>query len=167
VSRRAAVCQTGTSGGLGQPSIRKLSWRCAIIAALAALFAFSASPAEAKLMFGTKEYLKKIQDLTMTGPNGEALYLGHKFSQHAFFAPYRLTDDGYILGVKGQDRYLPLDKAKIETLQAARVLPSPLPKYKIAAIDRIFGHLLWIALLVLAPFIVFSVRKQRMQEATS
>ncbi|MET0192858.1 MAG: tetratricopeptide repeat protein, partial [Hyphomicrobiaceae bacterium] len=117
--------------------------------------------AAAKMMFGTKEYLHKIQDLDLRGQNGEALYLGYKFSHHSFIAPYRTTDDGYILGVVGEQRYYPLTAALIERLQAQKRLPVPLPPYELSALDYFFGHLLWMILAGIAVFILFSILKQR------
>ena len=112
-------------------------------------------------MFGTKEYLQKIQDLDLRGPNGEALYLGYKYSHHSFIAPYRTTDDGYILGVVGEQRYYPLNAALIERLQAQKRLPVPLPPYELSALDYLFGYLLWIILAGIGVSIVFSIYKQR------
>ncbi|HXW30158.1 MAG TPA: hypothetical protein VEK55_12415, partial [Xanthobacteraceae bacterium] len=106
------------------------------------LLAASASPAAAAGgRFGTQEYLRPIQDVAIKGPNGEALYLGHKFSFYSFFLPYSLSDDGYILGVKGRDQYIRLDPASIARFQAGGQLPSPLPKYELSAVDYAFGHL--------------------------
>jgi hypothetical protein len=76
--------------------------RAALIG-LVAVFAIGATPAQAaKVYFGTQEYLRNIQDVEAKGPKGEALYLGHKYSFLSFILPYRMTDDGYILGVRGE-----------------------------------------------------------------
>jgi tetratricopeptide (TPR) repeat protein len=115
--------------------------------------------AAAKVMFGTQEHLVKIQDLDFKGPAGETLYLGHKYAQHSFIAPYMLTDDGYILGVEGQNRYFALDANLIEKLQATGKLPKPLPPYEIALIDYLFGYLLWIAIAAIVIFFLLSRRK--------
>jgi tetratricopeptide (TPR) repeat protein len=132
-----------------------------LIALLCASAGLGQPAAAAKLMFGTKEYLHKIQDLDLRGPNGEALYLGYKYSHHAFIAPYRTTDDGYILGVVGEQRYYPLTAALIERLQAQRRLPVPLPPYELSALDYLFGYLLWIILAGVVVSILFSVLRQR------
>ena len=115
-----------------------------LIALLCALAGLAPPAAAAKVMFGTKEHLHKIQDLDLKGPNGEALYLGYKYSHHAFIAPYRTTDDGYILGVVGEQRYYPLNAALIERLQAQKRLPVPLPPYELSTLDYLFGYVLWI-----------------------
>ena len=102
-----------------------------VLVALIALMAVSvlgAAPAQAaKLYFGTQEYLRQIQDVEVKGPKGEALYLGHKYSFHSFILPYRMTDDGYVLGVRGEQSYFRLDDANIKSMQARGQLPSPLP----------------------------------------
>jgi tetratricopeptide (TPR) repeat protein len=118
----------------------------------------------AKIMFGTTEYLNKIQDTDIKGPNGETLYLGYKFSHHAFIAPYRATDDGYILGVVMQQRYYPLDAALIARLQAQKLLPSPLPTYSLSWLDYLIGSSLWFVLAGIGVSILFAFRKQGQQK---
>jgi tetratricopeptide (TPR) repeat protein len=112
----------------------------------------------AKYVFGTKDYLNKIQDLDLKGPKGEVLYLGHKYSHHSFIAPYSLSDGGYILGITGQESYYKLDAGLIEKLQAEGKLPKPLPPYEISFWDYAFGHLLWIILACIAIAIYVSMR---------
>lgn len=137
-----------------------LSAVCALVAVGIMTLALFATPAQAaKVMFGTQDHLVKIQDVDIKGPAGETLYLGHKYAQHAFIAPYMLSDDGYILGVAGQNRYYKLDAKMIEQFQASGKLPKPLPPYEISIIDYLFGYLLWIVLAVLAVSIYFGSRK--------
>src|ERR1700693_4190477 len=69
-----------------------------------AVVALGVTPARAALCFGTQEYLRPIQDVAITGQNGEALYLGYKYSFHCLIAPYSVSDDGYILGVKNESK---------------------------------------------------------------
>jgi Tfp pilus assembly protein PilF len=131
-----------------------LGWACAL--------PLSAAPAQAaKLMFGTQDYLHKIQDVDIKGPQGEALYLAYKYSFHSFAMPYMVTKDGYVLGVKGQDKFFRLDDAKIKSLQATGLLPTPLPPYELSVLDLAMGHLLWIVLLVIAAMIPLAVRQSR------
>jgi tetratricopeptide (TPR) repeat protein len=121
-----------------------------------ALFALtlSAGPAQAaRLWFGTQDYLVKIQDVDIKGPGGEALYLGYKYSFHCFALPYSVTNDGYILGVRGQNRFLKLDEARIQSFQANGSLPSPLPPYELSLVDYAMGYSLWIALLIIVALI--------------
>lgn len=130
--------------------------------ALVAIAAFGAAPAQAaKLYFGTQEYLHSIQDLEVKGPKGEALYLGYKYSFHSFILPYRLTDDGYILGIRGEQRYYRLDEATTKSMQARGQLPTPLPAYQLSAIDYAMGHGAWIALAIIIGLIPLSMISKR------
>ena len=140
--------------------------RAALIGLIAA-FTLAAAPAQAaKVYFGTQEYLRKIQDVDITGPKGEALYLGYKYSHHSFVLPYRTTDDGYILGVRGQQSYFRLDDANIKSFQARGLLPSPLPSYELSFTDYVMGYLLWLVLAVIAGLLVVPVfAKRRRQRA--
>lgn len=113
---------------------------------LALLFGSTTSAEAAKLHFGTSERLNHIVDVNSKGPNGEALYLGYKTSTHSFILPYSMTDDGYILGIRGQDRYYRLTPEQTRDLQARNALPDPLPAYEISGLDWFFGHLAWVVL---------------------
>ncbi len=125
---------------------------------LIAVFAIGATPAQAaKVYFGTQEYLRNIQDVEAKGPKDEALYLGHKYSFHSFILPYRMTDDGYILGIRGEQSYFRLDDASIKSLQGRGLLPSPLPAYQLSVLDYAMGHGAWIALAVIVGLIPLSM----------
>jgi hypothetical protein len=131
-----------------------------LVASLLCALAWS-SPAHAKFAFGTKEYLNSIQDVDIKGPNGEALYLGYKYSFYSFILPYTMSDDGYILGVKGRDAYVPLDKAGIDKFQAAGLLPSPLPAYELSVVDYVMGHIIWaVPLFVAGAAVIKRTRPQ-------
>jgi tetratricopeptide (TPR) repeat protein len=138
----------------------------AVLAALIGAGAAVAPPARAaSWRFGTSEYLVKIQDTSIKSSSGEELYLGYKYSHHLFIVPYRMTDDGYVLGVVGNSRrYIALDAATIARLQAQRLLPSPLPPYSISPIDYAMGHLLWIVVAGIGVSILFAVRRQGRQK---
>jgi tetratricopeptide (TPR) repeat protein len=131
-----------------------LLWVCLMVA-----------PAHAaKMRFGTQEHIAKIQDTNIKGPKGEDLFLAHKYSFHSFIAPYQITDDGYVLGVKGSAiSYYKLDDAQIKSLQARELLPSPLPAYEISALDYALGYLLWgaLAFIVIAGAIGLLARKRQ------
>ena len=143
----------------------RLARAAALLLALIFLNTALAAPAAAaKVRFGTQEYLQKIQDVDVKGPNGEALYLGYKYSHHSFIAPYYTTDDGYILGVVGQQSYYPLDAALVERLQAQKLLPSPLPPYSLSALDYLIGYLLWFIVAGVVVSILFAWHKQRQQK---
>jgi tetratricopeptide (TPR) repeat protein len=142
-----------------------LKLRAALIVLTAAI-GIGATPAQAaKFSFGIQEYLHKIQDVEVKGAKGEALYLGHKYSFHSFLLPYRMTDDGYILGIRNeQSSYYRLDEANIKSLQARGLLPSPLPPYELSLLDYAMGHSLWIALAViigLIPLSMLSARRRK------
>ena len=141
----------------------KLARVAALLVVMGVCAAAASAPASAaRVSFGADESLRKIQDVDVKGPKGEALYLGHKVSHHSFGVPYRVTDDGYILGVVGEPRrYYPLDAATIERLQAQRLLPSPLPTYSLSILDQLMGNLLWLVLAGIGAFILLSWRAQR------
>lgn len=141
-------------------AIRSLMLGAAIMASTMALAATAPAHA-AKMMFGNQEYLEKIQDVDIKGSKGEALYLGYKYTHHAFVAPYYLSDDGYILGVVGQKSYYKLEAREIERLQASGLLPKPLPPYSIGIVDYAFGYLLWIILAGIGIATFFSMRKDK------
>jgi tetratricopeptide (TPR) repeat protein len=134
------------------------------IAMICATAAFAPPALAAKIMFGAKEYLQKLQDTDIKSPQGESLYLGYKYSHHALILPYRTTDDGYILGVVGQQRYYALDAALIARLQAQRLLPSPLPPYSISWLDYLIGYLLWFIVAGIAASIPLAWLKRRRQK---
>ena len=92
-----------------------------------------------KLMFGTDEKIVCIEDLDIPGPNGDEVCIAHKYSIHSFGAPYRLTDDGYVLKIKGTDRYY-------DSYNEGTLSTDGLPPYEIPLIEYAFGHLLWIVI---------------------
>lgn len=111
------------------------------------------------------EYLEKIQDTEIKTRSGESLYLAYKYSHHLFILPYRMTDDGYVLGVMGNShRYYTLDAAMIASLQEQKLLPAPLPPYSISLIDYAFGHLLWIVAAGIGVSILFAFRREGRQK---
>jgi tetratricopeptide (TPR) repeat protein len=135
--------------------------RAALIVLIAA-FSIGGTPAHAaKLYFGTQEYLHKIEDVNVLGPKGEALYLGYKYSFHSFILPYRMTDDGYILGIRGEQSYFRLDDANTKSMQARGQLPTPLPPYQLSVLDYAMGHGAWIALAVIIGLIPLSMLSKR------
>ena len=139
------AANSGEENVLAIKAFRMLSVLCAAHChgGLRGVFSSAVSPAHAaKIYFGTQDYLRPIQDVAIKGPNGEELYLGNKYSFHSFVMPYSLSDDGYILGVKGRNAIFLLDKTKIERFQASGPLPTPLPAYELSALDYVMGHLL-------------------------
>ena len=129
---------------------------------LASVLAIGATPVEAaKFYFGTQEHLSKIQDVDVKGPKDEALYLGFKYSFHSFLLPYSVTDDGYVLGVRGEKAFFQLDQEKITSLQARRLLPSPLPPYELSMLDYALGHSLWAVGIVIVGMMPLSMLAKR------
>ena len=61
-----------------------------------------------RLMFGKQENLKEIQDIALRGPEGEDLYLGYKTTSFFFGDGVYMKDDGYVLGIRGQEQYYSL-----------------------------------------------------------
>jgi tetratricopeptide (TPR) repeat protein len=133
-----------------------------VLAALVCAGAALAPPAQAaSWRFGTTQYIEKIQDTEITTERGEALYLAYKYSHHLFIMPYRMTDDGYVLGVVGNSsRYIPLDADMIADLQKRKLLPTPLPPYSISLIDYAFGYLLWIVVAGIGVSMLFAMLKE-------
>src|SRR6185369_2440055 len=123
-----------------------------LILAMLLFVALSGRDAHAGLlMFGTQERINHLQDVSVPGPKGEALYLGFLTSMHAFLLPYSVSDGGYVLGIKGvSDKYYKLPQEKIEAMQRIGLLPNPLPVYRRTAFDTVVGHILWPALLIIA-----------------
>lgn len=110
----------------------------------------SATPAFAgKLLFGDRETIHKIQDISYQGSSGERYYLGYKTTMKMIFAGVYLSDDGYVLGINGShEKYIPLDAEKISSLQSAGLLPDPMPGYTVGLLDYAFGYSLWILIIV-------------------
>lgn len=135
-------------------------WWAAVLASAACVILTSvpAQAAKLPLMFGTHESLIEIQPLDGKGPKGEALFLGYKTSRYSFLLPYRLVDDGYIVGVRGTQSYFKLDAEKQAALTAAGQLPNPLPPYAIPVLDYVFGHIVWAVPVVIGLVTWFSMR---------
>jgi len=109
-------------------------------------------------LFGKSENIKEIIDLKAKGPNGEDIYLAYKTSGYYFFMGAYMSDEGYVLGIRGKSSYYPLNKNQIITYQESGLLPKPLPEYKIPFTDWLWGFALWILLLVLAVIWFFPNR---------
>ena len=125
--------------------------RGVFILALLILMAASGRDAHAKLFFGTQDKINYLQDISVKGPQGEALFLGFLTSTHNFMLPYSMSDGGHVLGIKGvSDKFYKLPKERIEQLQRAGVLPNPLPVYQRSKGDYLVGYLLWPVLLIIA-----------------
>jgi hypothetical protein len=104
--------------------------------------------------FGARETIRCLQDVAQPGPKGEALCLANKFTVVSFVGPVGLTDNGYVLSVKGTKHYYPLSDAQIVELQASRALPTPLPSYALSKWDYVYGYLLWILIALMLPVVI-------------
>lgn len=120
-----------------------------LLAFLAALLAAPLA-AEAKLMFGKDETIHKLQDVDITGQNGEALFLGYKTTTNFFLAGISIQDDGYVFGVRDDSaKYITTTPEELAKFQENGLLPTPLPAYKIGTVDWIIGNSMWVVVLPL------------------
>lgn len=117
------------------------------------------------MLFGQDDTINCIQNISAPGPGGEPLCLAYKYSTHSLGAPAYLTNDGYVLKIVGQDRYIPLDQARIASLQADGTLPTPLPHYSISPLAYLWGYSLWIILVVVGVLTWFGSKRKKARMA--
>jgi hypothetical protein len=135
--------------------------RALLVLAAFFLMTVSGQDAQARGIFGTKETINHLQDLSMKGPNGEALYLGFLTSTHAFLLPYSMSSGGHVIGIKGvSGKFYKPPKEMFEQLQLAGALPKTLPVYKWTALDYLWGYSLWLGLAIIAIACFFQMRKR-------
>jgi len=106
--------------------------------------------AQARVMFGKDETIHFLQDVKVTGPNNESLYLGYMSAIQFFVAGIYVQDEGYVLGVKGDSKkffHMP-DGDQLKSFQQRGLLPDPLPPYSLSFFDYAFGYSLWIVIAV-------------------
>src|SRR5262245_41852692 len=131
---------------------------------LAAILCCSAATAaHAKLMFGKDETIHFLQDVKLTGPNNEALYLGYKTAIQFFLAGVYVEDEGYVLGIKGDSKKffnMPTGQ-ELKDFQQRGLLPDPLPSYSLGFFDYLFGYSLWIVIAVVVAWSVFDWRRRK------
>ena len=65
-----------------------------------------AGEAQAYTPFGTVEHTGRIEDVALTTPAGDALYLGHKTSTVYFILGVFVSDDGYVLGLRSNPKHI-------------------------------------------------------------
>jgi hypothetical protein len=134
----------------------RIQWIVVMVAVLVLAVDKPASAAR----FGTAETVNYLQDLGLKGPNGEELYLGYKTSVMNVGAGIYITDDGYVLGIKGDSTHyfqMP-EAARIAQLQRAGLLPDPLPAYKLGLSDYVIGYSLWIIVAVVILYYMLRAR---------
>ena len=121
--------------------------------AIILLFAM-ALPAHARgLKFGDDEQIHMLEDVLIQSSTAtEELYLGYKTTTKFFGLGVYINDGGYVLGVKGENKYYSLTADQIKKFQSESTLPKPLPPYEISLIDYIFGYSLWILLVGVGLF---------------
>lgn len=143
--------------------------RALFLVAAFALFALLPRDAQAKFFFGDQQYIKFLQDVPLKGPNGEALYLGHMQRTKYFIAGLYVTDEGYVLGIKGnRDRFFRMPSAaQIAQFQKDGMLPKPFPNYRLGMADYLVGYSLWILLVVIVGWGAFSNMRKRQEAAES
>jgi hypothetical protein len=118
-----------------------------LIVLLMGLMLLAPSAANAAGRFGKSEEIDRIAPVALVGPSGEHLFLAHKVTTLWFMAGVYMKDDGYVLGVEGQDKaYYALPPEKMALAQKAGLLPNPLPAYEIQPIQYLLGYSLWIVL---------------------
>ncbi len=137
------------------------------IALLAVVLLALAGEAKAWTAFGTAEDIHPIENVTLTGPDGEALFLGYKTSTVYFLGGVWLSDDGYVLGLQADSARF-LDMPPPETLaqfQAQGLVPNPLPPYSLGILDYLNGFSLWIVLVVLvAGYVAVLIGRRRSEQ---
>ncbi len=129
-----------------------------------------ASSGAQAFMFGKDETITKIQDVGVTGPAGEPLFLGYKTSTQYFIGGLYVQDDGYVLGMQSDhDRFFPMPAGdELKGFQTQGLLPDPLPVYKLATMDYVIGYSLWIALpIIAAVYLIGWMRRKKPAEATT
>ncbi len=110
----------------------------------------------ARLHFGNKDELRILQDVSVTSPKGEDLFLAHRITTTYFLLGVWVQDNGYVLAIKGGEGYYPMpDDKTLKLMQAAKLLPNPLPAYKLREIDYIMGYSMYIFILVIGVWVLF------------
>jgi hypothetical protein len=102
---------------------------------------------------GMSDEVRCLQDVPHKSPAGDDLCLGYRLEFYWLGLPAHVSDQGYVLVVKGTERdsgYYALGPALIERGQHEGWLPSPLPAYSLGVGTQLFGHSLWLALIVTA-----------------
>lgn len=110
--------------------------------------------------FGLEDSMHKIESLDVTSPNGEALDLSYWTQIRYVVAGFYLKDKGYVLTVRNTDKYMPLDDAMIADMQKKKMLPTPLPEYKIGLLDYLEGYSFWIFMGIGAIWVFFDKRRK-------
>ncbi|MEO6950443.1 MAG: hypothetical protein ABI321_01415 [Polyangia bacterium] len=108
------------------------------------------------LAFGTDDDLTCLTGNFM-GPHDTQVCLASKISLHFFGAGIYVSDGGYVLKVQGEKSYYSLSPERIEQLQQAHAVPTPLPPYHVSVFQYAFGYSLWI--IVVGMFIAAGAKR--------
>jgi hypothetical protein len=126
------------------------------------LLAPSVANAGVPVRFGKSEEIERLVPVAIPGPSGERLYLGHKVTTRWFLGGIYLKDDGYVLGVEGQDNsYYALPPEKLALAQKVGLLPNPLPAYEIHPLQYLLGYSLWLFLIVVIAWTMIDTAWKR------
>lgn len=120
-----------------------------VVLLLAFCFCLSKESHARKLAFGEDQRVQRIQDIDLTGPDGEELYLARLISTYFVGLGVNIRDDGFVIGVKGKSKtYYPMPSdSEVYELQKEGLLPAPLPHFELSLIDYLFGYSLYILLI--------------------
>jgi len=105
-------------------------------------------------LFGNHEKVYKLEDVKLKSAYNEDLFIGYKTSIYFFLAGVYIKDEGYVLGVKGdENRYYPYPNGiESEKYKKLGLLPSSLPAYSLSLKDYLRGYSLWIILCGIAVY---------------
>ena len=113
--------------------------------------------------FGTDERITRLEDVGLTTPGGDALFIGYKISTVYFIGGVYVSNDGYVLGLRATPKYY-VDMPPPDMLaefQRKGMLPNPLPPYRMEFGDYLKGFSLWLVVLPIAAaylYVLFIIR---------
>lgn len=113
--------------------------------ALLAVLLLAGTPLAANLPgIGREQKVYDIQDTGLVDPDGQPLTLAHVTTGWYVGLGFWLVDDGYVLRIKGQDRWYPIPMADLRRYSEAGKLPKPLPRYGIPPLALLHGFSGWL-----------------------
>ena len=123
-----------------------------VIFSILTIFGFTSDARAGKMMFGTDESIRTIEQTKDPEYN-----LCYKTSIYFFVAGCYVKDDGYVLQKVGESKsYMTLTPELKEQLQSSGILPNPLPPYSLSFFDYLFGYSNWIILAVVIGIPAFN-----------
>ena len=108
-----------------------------------------------RLAFGSDQSLKCIGDIspfTITAAEGKrSVCFAASIKNDFFIVPWRVYVDDYVLKVEDESStYYTIDRDLIQYHQSQGNLPDTLPRYTLSFPELLWGHSLWILLLLVA-----------------